>query len=99
MGSGNGEEEEWGQENDARTPTIVGKWWGKSPKGSVGSDDDGGDSGWGYGQGTSECKRGIDRRGSCSDNGPDGDRSGMLDDNGGEWMEGEPARDLRSTKI
>ena len=97
--SGIGAEEEWGQGNGERTQTTVGRWWGRSQRGSAGSDSDGEDSDWGCGPGPSECRRDIGKQGIGSGNGPDDGTSGMPDGSGGEWKEGEPVRGLQSTRI
>ena len=99
MVNGNGGEEEWGQGSDAKIQTIVGRWWGTSRKGNAGSGGSGEDNDWGYGQVPNECRRDTDKRGIGSDNGPDDDKSDMLDDSGGEWTGEGPARDLQSTRI
>ena len=96
--SANGEEEEWGQESDARIQMIIRRWQGRSQKGSVGPGDDGEDNDWGYDQVPSECKRDIDKRGSDSDNGLGDDKSGMPDGNADEWKGEEPGSYLLSTK-
>ena len=76
MVNGNSEEGEWGQENDARTQTTVGKWRGRSQKGSAGSGGNGEGNGWGYGPAPNECKRDIDKQGIGSGSGPDDGTSG-----------------------
>ena len=59
---------------------IVGNWWERNWK-RIGGCDDGGDSGWGCGQGPSGCSGGIGRRDIDSGSGQDDGKSGMLDDN------------------
>ena len=98
MVNGNGKEEEWGQENDVKIQTTVGKWWGRSLRGSAVSGGGGGDSGWGYGQGPNECKRDIGKRDTGFSNGLNDGRNGMLGDSAGEWMGEGLGSDLRSTK-
>ena len=65
----------------------------------MGSDGGEEDNGWGYDQVPNECRRGTDRLGIGSDNGPDDGKSDTLGGNEGEWTEEGPARGLRSTKI
>ena len=80
-GMGSESDEEGGLEpgNDEKISTIVARWSGKSQKGSVGLGDGEEGSGWGYDQVSSECRKGIDKRGIDSDSGPGGGKSGMLD--------------------
>ena len=98
MVSGNGGGEEWGQGSDARTQMIAERWRGRSQRENVGSGSGGEGSGWGCGPEPNECKRGIDKQGSCSGSGPDDGKSGMPGDNGGEWTGEEPGHGLRSTR-
>ena len=75
------EEEEWEPESDVRIQMIIGRYWRRGLKGSVGLGGGGGGNNWGYGQVTNECKRDIDKLGIGSGNGLDGDTSGMLGGN------------------
>ena len=79
MASESDKEEGLGPETDGKIPMTVVKWSGKSQKGSVGLGDGEEGSGWGYDQVSSECRKGIDKRGIDSDSGPGGGKSGMLD--------------------
>ena len=91
--NGNGEEGEWGQENDVKTQTTVGRWLERNQRGSVGSGGGREDNGWGYGQAPNECRKDIDKRGIGSGNAPDGGKS---DRSGGSTESGRE-RDLRVT--
>ena len=95
-----GSDEEGGLEpgSGEKIPTTVMRWSGRSPKGSVGLGDGKEGSGWGCGQAPSRCRRGIDKRGIDSGNGPGGGKNGKLGDSRGESREGELARYLQSTK-
>ena len=64
----------------------------------IGECGDEGDSGWGYGQGPSECSGGIDKRDIDSDSAQDGDRNDKLGGNADGWMGGEPVNYLQSTR-
>ena len=76
---------------------IVGSYWERNWK-KIGGCGDGGDSGWGCGQGPSGYSGGIDRLDIGSGNALDGGRNDMLGGNADEWMGGEPVNYLRSTK-
>ena len=88
---------EWEQESGERTQMIVARWLGKSWKRTEGFGD-GGDNGWGYGLGPSECSGGIGRRDIDFSNGQDDGKSGMLGGSVGGWKEGEPENVPQSTR-
>ena len=76
---------------------IVGNWWERNWK-KIGGCGDEGDNGWGYGQGPSGYSGGIDRRDIGSGNALDDGKNDKLGGNADEWMGGEPANYLQSTK-
>ena len=80
-----------------RTQKTGVRCWEMSRK-RIGGSNNGEGSGWGYGRGPSGCNGDIDRRGIGSDNALSDGRSGMLDDNAGEWTGEVLESYLRSTK-
>ena len=97
--SGSGGEEEWGWGNVVKIQMIIGRWQGRSLKGSAGLGSGGEDNNWGYDQVPNEDRSDIDKQGIGSGNGPGGGKSGRLGDSVGELKEEEPACYLQSTKI
>ena len=99
MASGNSGEEEWGRGNVVKIQTIVGRWQGRSQKGSVGLGGGGEDNNWSYDQVPNKDRSDIDKQGIGSGNGLGGGKSGKLGDSVGELKEEGPVRYLQSTKI
>ena len=61
--SGSGGEEEWERGNVVKIQTIVGRWQGRSLKGSAGLGGGGEDNDWGYDQVPNEDRSDIDKQG------------------------------------